>query len=309
MNLMRAVSTNPLKGNQINWNQVYYFSEIAAAGSIKDAALKLELTPSTLSLHLSQLEEDLRVQLFYRQHRKLVLTPEGTRLFLQAREMFEAGQRLIDVVSPVPLGCYPVSIGLVPSPSVHFANRLLGRYLARQGALNMKVYRTDYAELEKGLSSARFDFGFSDRIPERRDISYERVSQSYLHFYVSPKWADTPFSELLSQLPLLICNAEPSHRSLAEQSLIDAELIPSAVVTSDYPSTLTELCQQGVGVGVFSEQPIPRTGMQGLATLRVPKDAPKLQDNLYALWGKDGENTSAVKALKETLKESRIGTA
>src|SRR5688572_29086894 len=96
-----------LKGSQINWNQVYYFSEIAAVGSIKDAAAKLDLTASTLSLHLSQLETDLEIQLFYRQHRKLTLTPEGTRLFLHAKAMFETGQRLIDVVSPVPLGCYP----------------------------------------------------------------------------------------------------------------------------------------------------------------------------------------------------------
>jgi DNA-binding transcriptional LysR family regulator len=299
-----------LKGNQINWNQVYYFSEIAAAGSIKDAAVKLELTASTLSLHLSQLEEDLRIQLFYRQHRKLILTPEGTRLFFQAREMFEAGQRLIDVVSPVPLGSYPVSIGLVPSPSVQLANRIVGKYLERQGLLiNMKVFHTDYADLEKGLSNARFDFGFSDRIPERKDISFERVSQSTIRFYVAPKWNDMPFSELLQKLPLLICNAEPAHRSLAEQSLIDADIVPSAVVTSDYPSTLMELCQQGVGVGVFSELPIQRLGMLGLTTLRVPKDAPKLQDNLYALWGKDGDNTAAVKALREMLKESRIGTA
>jgi len=299
-----------LKGNQINWNQVYFFSEIAGAGSIKVAAEKLGLTSSTLSLHLSQLEEDLEVQLFLRQHRKLTLTPEGTRLYHQAKAMFETGQRLIDVVSPIPLGCYPVSVALVPSPSLSIANRVLGKLLQKQAPFNMKVFRADYAELEKGLSDARFDFGFSDRMPERKDLTSQRVSQAFVKFYVALKWADTPFSELLQKLPLLICNAEPARRSLAEQALVDADLVPSAIVTSDYPSTLLDLCHQGAGIGVFSETPMQRMAMQGLTSLRVPQGAPKLQDNLFVLWAQGAENTAAVKLLQETLKEDDfIGTA
>lgn len=293
-------------GNQINWNQVYYFSEIAAAGSIKDAASKLGLTPSTLSLHLSQLEDDLEVQLFFRQHRKLVLTPEGTRLYHHAKTMFESGQRLIDVVSPVPLGCYPVSVALVPSPSLTIANRILGKLMLNQAAFNMKVFRADYGDLEKGLTDARFDFGFSDRAPERKDLSYACVSQGHIKFYVSAKWEETPFAELLRRLPLLICNADPSRRSLAEQALIDSELTPSAVVTSDYPSTLLDLCLQGAGIGVFSESPVQRMAMQGLTSLRVPRGAPRLQDNLFAVWASGAVNTAAISRLRETLEAERL---
>lgn len=309
---MKSSNRNPettagrLKGNQINWNQVYYFSEIAAAGSIKEAAVRLDLTASTLSLHLSQLEVDLEVQLFFRQHRKLTLTPEGTRLYHQAKTMFEAGQRLIDVVSPIPLGCYPVSVALVPSPSLPIANQVLGKLLQEETPFTMKVIRADYAELEKGLSDARFDFGFSDRIPERKDIIHQRVSQASIKFCVALKWAGTPFSELLQKLPLLICNAVPSQQSLAEQALIDADLIPSAVVTSDYPSTLLDLCHQGAGIGVFSEIPAQRMAMQGLTSLRAPQDAPKLQDNLFVLWAQGAENTAVVKLLQKILKEQNF---
>ncbi len=291
------------KGNQINWNQVHYFSEIAATGSIKEAANKLGLSPSTLSTHLTQLEKDLELQLFYRHHRKLSLTPEGNRLFLHAKEMFEVGQRLLDVVSPVPMGCYPVSVGLVPSPSIQIAYRLIGDYLQKRGRLDMKVFHSGYKDLEEGLASAKLDFGFSDRAPERKDIVCRRLSQSSIKFFVSEKWMDTPFSRLLSELPILICNAEPSQRSLAEQALLDAGHPPSSVVTSDYPGALLELCQRGLGIGIFSEA-------SGLKSLRVPKDAPKLQDNLYVLWSTEAENTAAVKMLKSMIPTERgFGTA
>ncbi len=292
-----------IERSQINWNLVYYFSEIAAAGSIKDAADKLELSPSTLSSHLSQLEKDLSVQLFYRQHRKLTLTPEGNRLYFRAKEMFEAGQRLLNVVAPVPLGCYPISIGLVPSPSIQVAYRIIGECLRRQKHLNMKLFHSGYNDLETGLVSSKYDFGFSDRIPERKDLICHRISHSPIKFFVSDKWANTSFSELLSQLPLLICNAEPSQRSFAEQVLIEADLTPSSVVTSDYPSALLDLCQDGLGIGVFSEA-------EGLKSLRVPRDAPKLQDILYILWSNEAENTAAVRLLKSiTPLEKAFGTS
>lgn len=301
------LTTKRLNDNPINWNQVYYFSEIAGAGSIKGAAEKLGLTASTLSLHLSQLEQNLEVQLFLRQHRKLTLTPEGTRLYHQTKTMFETGQRLLDVVSPVPLGCYPVSIALVPSPSLSIANRILGTLLTKEAGFNMKVFRADYTELERGLADSRFDFGFSDRTAERKDISQRKVSGAFIKFYVASKWANVPFAELLKRLPLLICNAEPTRRSLIEQALIDADLAPGSVVTSDYPSTLLDFCHQGAGIGVFSETPLQRLAMRGLATLRVPQGAPKLQDNLFVLWATAAENTAAVKLLLETLNRENFG--
>lgn len=300
-------SAGRLKGSQINWNQVYYFSEIAVSGSIKEAAKKLDLAPPTLSQHLAQLETDLALKLFYRQHRKLTLTPEGHRLFVQAKAMFETGQRLIDVVSPVPLGHYPLSIGLVPTPSIQLATEVLAKVLAQHGPLNMKIFRSDYAELEKDLAQAKFDFAFSDRIPERKNLVYQAISKVSIGFYVSPQWKGMPFAQLLEKLPLLICHAGPTQRSLAEQVLIDADLIPSAVISSDYPSTLMDLCQQGLGIGVFSESSRPDSSMLRLTNLQMPQDAPKLHDNLYVIWCEEAERSAAVRLLQETLKKEGLG--
>lgn len=298
-----------LRGHQINWNQVFYFSRIASVGSIKGAAEELGLSPSTLSLHLSQLEAGLHVQLFQREHRKLNLTPEGARLFQHAKAMFESGQRLLDVVSPLPLGCYPLSVGLVPSPSIQAANRILGRYLKSQRGLSLKIFRSGYGELEEGLGESRFDFGFSDRMPERKDLASQLVSNSWIQFFVAPRLAGIPFSRLLEELPLLICNAEPERRSFAEQALLESELSPSSVVTSDYPSALLELCQQGAGIGVFSEMTFRgQSSIQGLSSLKAPKDAPKLKDSLYVLWSMDAENSFAVRALRQVLSSKEVKT-
>lgn len=215
--------------------------------------------------------------------------------------MFESGQRLLDVVSPLPLGCYPVSVGLVPSPSLPAVNRIFSRYLNLQQGLNLKIFRSGYSELEEGLTGSRFDFGFSDRPPGRKDLTFQIVSNAEIRFYVAPKWEGTPFYRLLQRLPLLICNAEPDQKSFAEQALLESELHPSAVVTSDYPSTLLELCRKGAGIGVFSEITFYGREEQGLTSLKAPKDAPKLKDNLYAVWSQEAGNTFAIRHLKQVL--------
>jgi DNA-binding transcriptional LysR family regulator len=289
----------------VNWNQVYCFSKVAACGSIKHAADLLSLSPSTLSEHISQLEKDLALQLFSREHRKLVLTPEGTKLYLRSKEMFEVGERLLGDVSPIPMGQHPISIGLVPSPSISVAYQIIGDYLKDHGPLDMKLFHARYEELEDAISGAKFDFGFSDRIPERKDIEYEKISSAQIRFYVSPALAEMRLTELLERYPLLLCNAEPNTRTLVEQALENSHVAVHRIVTADYPSVLAELCKRGLGVGAFGEAPIT-TEMEAFRTLRAPREAPKLMDNLYVLWSRSGENRAAIRNLLSHLPQRKI---
>lgn len=299
-----------LTGRQINWNQVFYFTHVAACESIKEAAEVLGMNPSTISEHIAQLERDLEVLLFHRQHRKLRLTREGARLFLHAKEMFEASQRMIDVVSPVPLGCYPLAVGIVASPSIQLGYDLLASYLKRFGPIGMKLIHSKHPELETALAQAQLDFGFSDRPPERRDIVHRRVARSRLRFYVSLEWSAEPLPALLRKLPLLISAADPAMRTLAEQALLSEELIPASVVTSACPGTLVDLCQRGVGIGVFSERLVNKLNFESTCSLHALEGGPDLQDHLFLLWHKDAENTAAVKHLMRVLPpEGRFGTA
>lgn len=291
----------PLRGDQINWNQMFYFSEIATYGSIKEAAAKLEVSSPTLSQHLSQLEEDLNVGLFHRHHRKLVLTAQGARLFQYAKQMFEMGQRLVDVVSPIPLGCYPISIGLVPCPSMQLAYTLVDLYLSEFGPINVRASQTKYDELERGILEAKFDFGFSDHAPDRAEIKSQLISSSMLTFYVAAKWGDAKFSDLIAKLPLLICSAEPNSRTLIEKLLEETDTAPSSVVSSDYPSLLLELCEKGRGIGVFGEDSLAPVNRSILKSFQVSKGAPKLRDKLYVLWSRDSEGTEVIRRLREVL--------
>lgn len=287
------------RGDQINWNQVFYFSEIAALGSVKEAAEKLGLSPSTLSEHLSQLEQDLHVKLFHRQHRKLILTAEGTRLFHSARQMFESGKRFIDVISPTPLGCYTVSIGIVPSSSYAFTHGIVRDFIAAHQNMSAHILRYKHDELEAALLEGKLDFGFTDRRSDRKNIVQAPLVSTDLRFFVSRQVRQGDFRKLLAEMPLAICRSERSVPSAIEEILTSLDLIPKNLVISEYPSLVEGLCRDGAAVAVLGRLHFEKDA--SVLMLPLPGSFPDLSERLYATWVSDGENLEAVRRLKDLL--------
>lgn len=75
------------------------FAETIKQGSFKGAANKLNLSPSVVSYHVSQLEARVGNALIYRSTRKLSLTSEGEVLFRHAETMLGAAELGLGLVS------------------------------------------------------------------------------------------------------------------------------------------------------------------------------------------------------------------
>ena len=69
------------------------FHAVAAAGSLTHAGEQLDLSQSAVSRQISALEDELKVQLFSRHARGLVLTEQGERLYATTTQIFEQLQR------------------------------------------------------------------------------------------------------------------------------------------------------------------------------------------------------------------------
>ncbi|MFA6635800.1 MAG: LysR family transcriptional regulator [Candidatus Omnitrophota bacterium] len=79
-----------------NYHHLYYFYVIAREGSIARATEQLRLAQPTLSAQLKQFEDFLKVKLFIRDNRKLILTEEGHKVLSYAKLIFDIGQELKD---------------------------------------------------------------------------------------------------------------------------------------------------------------------------------------------------------------------
>jgi len=71
----------------MDWDKLRIFHAVAEAGSFTRAGDTLALSQSAVSRQISALEESLRVPLFHRHARGLILTEQGELLYRTAREM------------------------------------------------------------------------------------------------------------------------------------------------------------------------------------------------------------------------------
>lgn len=78
----------------MDWNLVRSYLMVAEHGSTLAAAKHLEVTQSTISRHLSELERQLSVQLFDRRKTGLVLTDKGRELLSFAEQMDSVADNL-----------------------------------------------------------------------------------------------------------------------------------------------------------------------------------------------------------------------
>ncbi|MFD2206154.1 LysR family transcriptional regulator [Kiloniella antarctica] len=75
------------------------FAKTVETGSFRAASRELDLSPSVVSHHVSQLEEKLGVALLYRSTRRLSLTHDGEKLFRYAKEMLVSAESGFDAIA------------------------------------------------------------------------------------------------------------------------------------------------------------------------------------------------------------------
>ena len=80
----------------MDWDKLKIFHAVAEAGSFTNATINLNLSQSAISRQIQALENDLKVQLFERHARGLVLTENGEYLYKSAHEVIS---KLKDVES------------------------------------------------------------------------------------------------------------------------------------------------------------------------------------------------------------------
>src|SRR5277367_6558034 len=72
----------------MDWDKLRIFYAVAEAGSFTHAGDALNLSQSAISRQISALEDSLKVVLFHRHARGLILTEQGEVLYHTARDVF-----------------------------------------------------------------------------------------------------------------------------------------------------------------------------------------------------------------------------
>lgn len=175
----------------INYHHLYYFKTIAEEGTVSKAAEKLRIGQPTLSAQLMQFEDNLDIQLFERQHKKLILTEQGKVALDYARNIFAMGSEMYEALhdrlkSPKPVLCV-AALDSIPKQIV----LQLVKAAIKVSPCQITLLEGRPDELLRELSAHRVDLLLTNFLPtalEAKGLFHRVITKKNVAIYGAPKF-------------------------------------------------------------------------------------------------------------------------
>lgn len=138
--------------------QLEYFLEVAEAGSLRQAAIRLGVTQPTLTVQLRALEESLGVTLLERTRSATLLTPAGRELLPEVRSLLAQWGNIVETAHLI--GDHTHStyrLGVPPTLGPYLLPTLLPAIHKAFSKLRLHVREEVPDQLLKGLEEGRYD--------------------------------------------------------------------------------------------------------------------------------------------------------
>ena len=188
-----------------------YFLAVAEAGSFSRAADRLGISQPSVSQQMRDLEAGLRVPLFQRRGKRILLTPRGLIFQEHARALLHHLENFLQELNSEPGQLRgALHLGVVPVLNVPLVPHLLGLFAANHPGISVIVEEISSTEIETALEEGRMDVGLGFVTRHSPNLRYERLCKDEFALIVSEThpWSKRrviPFSELhqqrLLQLP------------------------------------------------------------------------------------------------------------
>jgi LysR family cyn operon transcriptional activator len=169
-----------------------YFLAVAEAGSFSRAANRLGISQPSVSQQMRELETALRVSLFQRRGKRILLTPIGLILQEHARAILRQVENFLDELTTEPGQLRgSLHLGVVPVLNVALVPHLLGLFAADHPRISLTVEEISSTEIETALEEGRMDVGLGFLTRHSPNLRYERLCTDDFALIVSeahPWW-------------------------------------------------------------------------------------------------------------------------
>ncbi len=287
----------------MDWDKVRIFFAAAEAGSFTHAGTALGLSQSAVSRQVSALEIELKIPLFHRHARGLILTEQGELLFRTAREVLqklEQTRAKLTDSREKPNGELKITanVGL----GAHWLTPRLGEFIDQYPEITVQVILTD-DELDLAMREA--DVALRLRQPVQGDLIQRKLFTVHFHAYASPDYLKR-FGQPKSLMEL------SEHRLLKFGGTLPPHLLDlnwhmtagkgpkeprDAAFVVNNLTALVRSCERGFGIAILPDYLVePESGMVQLLTSET---MPEL--DCYLVFAEEMRGVARVQVFRDFL--------
>lgn len=280
----------------MNTTQIKCFLALAGTLNFTKAAAQLYLSQPALSRQISNLEQELNTQLFFRDQKKVRLTPAGTLLAKELDGIQTSLDGLISRVQTVGMGYIgSLTIGTLEGQWLGDTfTDICSRFMEKYPNIQVNICQGSFAELRHQLSSGEIDIAMTIEfdIAGHEGVLYRRLDEDQAVFAISRKLPLAQkevitFEDILSET-LLVISPEDSRMGydLMERDLRCLDLRPSKIRRAPNRSTMMLWVEAGLGVGIMNYT----SALAKNPTIRVISEIPLGDASSCIAWRKENLN-------------------
>ena len=236
----------------LNYHHLRYFWIIATEGSMSRAARRLNVSPSSLSVQVKALEEQLGQQLFERIGRTLQLTEAGRIALDYAGSVFRSGHELIETLSGLRPGRQLLRVGAAATLSRNFQISFLKPLIGRKD-VELIIHAGLFGDLLELLDAHKLDLVLANHPAapvtssnfENTLIDEQRVS---LVSRKPPKPKRFRFPQDLAHTPIVLPGRGSALRSAFDALLGSSGIVPIIAAEVDDMAMLRLMARESGGV-------------------------------------------------------------
>jgi LysR family cyn operon transcriptional activator len=282
-----------------------YFLAVAEAKSFSRAADRLGISQPSVSQQMRDLEASLRVSLFQRRGKRILLTPRGLIFEEHARALLHELDNFLEDLNSEPGQLRgALTLGVIPVLNVPLVPDLLGLYMADHPAINVRVEEISSTVIETALEEGRMDIGLGFVTHHSPRLRYERLCTDEFALIVPEDhpWARRraiPFAQLHQQRLLQLTDSFVMRR-MTDEICRNHHIRPRSVAEISAIETLLRSLAPLHAAAVMPK--ITLRGREGLKLKAIPLQGKKLGVDIGLLRLSDSAANSAVAAFTSLAK-------
>lgn len=284
----------------MNTMQIKCFLALADTLNFTKAAAQLYISQPALSRQIANMEQEINTQLFFRDQKRVRLTPAGALLAEGLEDIQTATDTLISEVQTIGMGyAGSLTIGTLEGQWMgeHFTD-LCRQFMQTYPNIDLKIDQGSFSELRRQLSSGEIDIAVTLEfdIAGQNGVVLRRLYEEQAVFAVSRKLPlaqkeNITFKELLTET-LLVISPEDSRMGydLLERDLRREGLRPNNVRRAPNRSTLMLWVEAGLGVGLINNS----SSLANNPAIRVINELPVGDASSCLAWRRDNPNPAII---------------
>jgi LysR family transcriptional regulator, nitrogen assimilation regulatory protein len=232
--------------------QLRTFRAVAELGSLSKAADRLRTAQPALSRHIKLLEHELRVELFIRNGRGMLLTSAGRMLLDRTTGLVRQIEQVRDDIqsaSGSPSG--RVILGLVPTVSAVFSGRFARRVIADFPEIRLRIVESYGGHLVEWLHRGEMDLAITYGPAEDLHLAVQSIGREDIAVVGPPgsglsrrKQVDLKW---LVKQKLILPSISHGLRALLEKAVAREKLTLNALIEADSYRAQISLMEEGLG--------------------------------------------------------------